>query len=69
MRSSVDKRSWKCFTLKMTNGLSRPYHLDEPNFILRGVKSDFSFLMKFFLVYRKAPDGTHKKNARLIMMS
>ena len=46
----------------MTKGLSHPYHLDESTFILRGFRSDFSFLfhfsMKIKIANRIAPDGT-----------
>ena len=45
-----------------TNGLSHPYQLDESTFVLRGIRSDFSFLfhfsMKIMLPNRIAPDGT-----------
>ena len=44
----------------MTNGLSHPY-LDESIFILRGIRSNFSFLfhfsMKIMSANRLAPDG------------
>ena len=32
----------------VTNGLSHPCHLDEPTFILRDIRSSFSFLISFF---------------------
>ena len=45
----------------MTNGLSHHYHMDESTFILRGFKSNFSFLfhfaIKFMSANRLAPDG------------
>ena len=44
------------------NGLSHCYQLDESIYILRGVRSIFSFLfhfsMKFMSTNRIAPDGT-----------
>ena len=46
----------------VTNGLSHPYQMDEPIFILRGSGSDFSFLyhfsMKIMSANRIAPDVT-----------
>ena len=46
----------------VTNGLSHPYHLDEFILILRGIGSDFSFLLHFSMKFMKgnriAPDGT-----------
>ena len=46
----------------MTNGLSHPYHLDDSTFIVRGIRSMFSFLfhfsMKILLANTIAPDGT-----------
>ena len=46
----------------VTNGLSHPYHLDKPTFILRGIMSYFEFLfyfsMKFKIANRIAHDGT-----------
>ena len=46
----------------VTNELSHPDHLDESTFILRGIRSNISFLfhfsMKFKSANRKAPDGT-----------
>ena len=46
----------------MTNGLSHLYHLDESTFIVRGIRSNFSFLfhfsMKIMSANRIAPDGT-----------
>ena len=45
-----------------SNGLSHPYHLDEPIFIFRGIRSGFSFLFHFSMKFLKAniiaPDGT-----------
>ena len=32
----------------MTNGLSHPYHLDEPIVIFRGTRCNFSFLYPYF---------------------
>ena len=44
------------------NGLSHPYQLDEFTFLLRGIRSDvsflFHFLMTIMLANRIAPDGT-----------
>ena len=31
-----------------TNGLSHPYHFDEPTFIFSGIRSNFSFFFSFF---------------------
>ena len=31
----------------VTNGFSHPYHLDESTFILRDVRSNFSYLFHF----------------------
>ena len=50
----------------VTNGLSHPYHLDDSPFILRGVRSNFSFLFHFSMkimsanriANRIAPNGT-----------
>ena len=46
----------------VTNGLSNPYHLDESTFILRDIRSNFSFAFhvskKFMSANRIAPDGT-----------
>ena len=46
----------------VTNGFSNPYNFDESTFILRGIRSNVSFLfhfsMKIILVDRKALDGT-----------
>ena len=46
----------------VTYGFFHPYHLDESTFILRDVRSNFSFLfhfsMKFMSAKRIAPDGT-----------
>ena len=48
----------------MTNGLSNFYHLDELTFIVRVIKSNFSFLFHFSMkimvhvANRIAPDGT-----------
>ena len=45
-----------------TNGFSHPYHLDEPIFIFRDIRNDFSFVfhfsMKVVKANRIAPDGT-----------
>ena len=44
----------------MMNGLAHHYHLGEPNFIIRGLRSDFEFLfhfsIKFLQANRIAPD-------------
>ena len=46
----------------VTNGLSHSFHLDEYILILRGIRSNFSFLfycsMKIRIANRIAPDGT-----------
>ena len=53
-----------CAGLKplVTNRLSHPYRLDEPISILRGIRSDFSFLFHFSIEFMKTnritPDGT-----------
>ena len=50
------------FNPLVTNGLSNPYHLDESTFVLRDIRSNFTFLfhfsMKFLQANRIAPDGT-----------
>ena len=44
------------------NGLSHPYHLDEPTSVFRDIRSNFPilfhFLMKIISANRIAPDGT-----------
>ena len=51
----------------LTNGFSHHYHLVEPTFISRVVRSDFYFLayfsMKFLQANRIAPDGTPRSAA------
>ena len=46
------------------NGLSHPYQLDDLILILRGIRTDLSFLfhfsMKFMKANRIAPDGTSR---------
>ena len=48
----------------VTNGLTHPYQLDESIFILRGVRSIFTFVFHFSIKMKKtnknkiAPDGT-----------
>ena len=45
----------------VTNGLSHPYHLDEPIFVLRDISGNFSILfhfsMKFMSANRIVTDG------------
>ena len=72
------------FNPLVTNGISHRYHLDESTFILRGIRSNISFIFHFSMKIKKAkriaPDGTphlgllclpmyHKKDARLIWVS
>ena len=60
-----------CLNQLVTNGLSHHYHLDESTFIIRGIRSNFSFLfhvsMKIILANRIAfcLPMSHKKDARL----
>ena len=59
------------------NGLCHPYHLGESSFILRGIRSIYSFLihfsMKFLSANRIATDGllclpmSHKKGRHAFM--
>ena len=66
------------------NGLSHLYHLDESTFILRDIRSNFSFLlhfsMKFVSANRIAPDAvshlglfrlpmSHKTDSRLVWVN
>ena len=55
------------FNLLVTNGLSRPYNLDESAFIFRGFRGEFSFLfhfsMKIISANRIAPNGTPQNAA------
>ena len=38
----------------VTNGYSHPYHLDEPTFIFRGIRSNFSLLFQFLMEFNSA---------------
>ena len=48
------------FIPNVTNGLSKPYHLDKSTFICRGIRRNFSFLFHFSMIFmpanRKASD-------------
>ena len=50
------------FNPYVTNELSHPYHLDESTFVIRGIRSEFSFLCHFSMEFQQAnriaSDGT-----------
>ena len=51
----------------LTNGFSHHYHLGEPTFVFKGIRSEFqlsyNFFMKILLANRIATDGTPRSAA------
>ena len=47
----------------MTNGLSHPYYLHESTFILRGIRSNFSFFISFFDENQKSKQNSPRCDA------